>query len=116
MNCISKLFIIAPLLCANAANAHAGDLLEVVNKFLAAETHFDPKAMETEMCREYSEISPVGDLDNRNQVLSFYESKNKVNVDLVSSVIEQYFIGNNPVLIEKLYYSFYIGAKKETQF
>ncbi|WP_336717887.1 hypothetical protein [Asaia bogorensis] len=112
MGRLLKFFILVSLLCITDASARAGDLSNAVSKFLAAEIHFDPKAMETEMCREYSEVSPVGDLDDRQHVLSFYDPKNKIEVTLASSIVDQGYIGSNPFLVEKLHYSFSMGTKK----
>ncbi|MFT8422206.1 MAG: hypothetical protein ABF665_11930 [Gluconacetobacter sp.] len=112
MGRLLKFCILVSFLCTTETSAHAGDLSNAVSKLLAAEMHFDPKAMETEMCREYLEVSPVGDLDDRQRVLSFYDPKNKVEVTLASSIVDQGYIGSNPFLVEKLHYSFSMGTKK----
>lgn len=55
---------------------------DTVERFLSAETRFDPAAMAAFMAPDYTEISPVGDLDTRQAVLSFYAPEHWVPVTL----------------------------------
>lgn len=55
---------------------------DTVRQFLSAETRFDPAAMAPFLAADYTEISPVGDLDSRNAVLSFYAPEHRISVTL----------------------------------
>ncbi|WP_294323790.1 nuclear transport factor 2 family protein [uncultured Sphingomonas sp.] len=57
---------------ADAAPKPAAAVEALVDRFDAARAAFDPPALAATLAEEYVEISPVGTVDSRAAVLSFY--------------------------------------------
>lgn len=73
----------AVLLCLLLpAIAAAGDpaeatLLQRANALVAAQLAFDQPALEALLATDYLEVSPVGDVDTRDEVIGFYSAEAK---------------------------------------
>lgn len=48
------------------------ELVAVIEKMIAAQQNFDPAALGSVLTADYVEVSPVGEVDEREKVLSFY--------------------------------------------
>nr|WP_156475474.1 hypothetical protein [Gluconobacter thailandicus] len=86
-------------------SAFSSPLSESVDRLLASENKFNPDEMAPLLCADYQEISPVGDLDTRAQVLSFYAPSNRSAVILEKTVLSDTSINGLPVLTERLHYT-----------
>lgn len=79
----SRMFLLATLLVVLPPLAHASDAQtpeEAAKRYLEAEAHFDQKALETVLAPSFVEISPAGEVDERDRVLSFYAPDKKIDV------------------------------------
>ena len=61
---------------ANAASADA-ELLALVQRHAQAQSSFDQAALKAITAENYVEISPVGEVDGREKMLSFYAPEQK---------------------------------------
>lgn len=86
--------------------ARSSEFGKVVDAFLESERVFDPASMSRGMCASYAEVSPIGDLDRRDQVLSFYKPEDRIPVSLHRDVLEDAKLGEVPFVIEKLTFEF----------
>ncbi len=59
---------------ATARVADTAAVEQVVDRFNAARAAFDPVGLGATLAPEYEEISPVGDVDDRAEVLGFYRA------------------------------------------
>lgn len=64
-----------PSLAMAQGDVRDRDLIGIVEGFAAAKQRFDPAAMAAVMADDYVEISPIGDVDRRAEVLGFYDPK-----------------------------------------
>jgi uncharacterized protein (TIGR02246 family) len=60
------------LLAATAASAQDAVVRALVDRFEAARRDHDPAALARTLAPDYQEISPIGEVDTREQVLGFY--------------------------------------------
>lgn len=102
-----KRLVALALLCAilSPTAALSSPLSESVDRLLAAENAFQPDAMAPLLCADYHEISPVGDVDTRAQVLSFYAPSNRSAVNLEKTVLSETSVGGVAILTERLHYT-----------
>lgn len=70
----SLLMALSPL--AQANDAHTPE--DAANRYLAAEAQFDQQALQRLLATDFVEISPAGEVDERDRVLSFYTADKKV--------------------------------------
>ena len=106
MKIIVSLILTASLAISSLTPALSSDFKELIDELLESERKFDSMSMSKTMCASYSEISPVGDVDDRTQVLSFYKKENQLPVTLRSEVLEDSQLINTPFVIEKLIFDF----------
>ena len=72
--------LLAPLLIIAMANAVAAqdsvnaDLIALVNRHVEAQRNFDQAALREITADNYIEISPLGEVDSRDKMLSFYDA------------------------------------------
>jgi ketosteroid isomerase-like protein len=59
------------------ANPPRALLLQRANALVAAQLAFDQPALEGLLARDYLEVSPVGDVDTRDEVIGFYSADAK---------------------------------------
>lgn len=69
------------------AQAVERELLAVVQGLADAQRMFDPAAMDRLLADDYVEVSPVGDVDSRAKVLSFYSPEARGKGPQPSSVV-----------------------------
>lgn len=84
----------AVLLCLLlTAVAAAGDpaeatLVQRANALVAAQLAFDQPALEGLLAADYLEVSPVGDVDTRAEVIGFYSAEAKARADAAPKPID----------------------------
>jgi ketosteroid isomerase-like protein len=70
------LCLLAPVVAMASEPANAA-LLQRANALLAAQLAFDQPALDGLLASDYLEVSPVGDVDTRDQVIGFYSAEAK---------------------------------------
>jgi ketosteroid isomerase-like protein len=70
------LCLLAPVIAMASEPAEAL-LLQRANALVAAQLAFDQPALEGLLARDYLEVSPVGDVDTRDEVIGFYSADAK---------------------------------------
>ncbi len=65
---------LAIVLLAAASATPATDVAQLVDRFNAARSAFDDRGLAATLAPNYQEISPVGDVDSRDQVIGFYRA------------------------------------------
>ncbi|RBM07685.1 hypothetical protein NJLHNGOC_06545 [Novacetimonas cocois] len=98
-------FMLSLACVAFAGRADASPLSEAVDHLLTAEDEFRPSDMAPLLCAGYHEISPVGDIDDRAQVLSFYAPENRSAVRLDRKILSDVSINGVPLVTEQLHYT-----------
>ncbi|MET0320034.1 MAG: hypothetical protein ABW069_04845, partial [Duganella sp.] len=71
--------VLAGLMSAGAASAAPADteLVALVQRYAEAQSNFDQAAIRAATDEQFVEISPVGEVDSREKVLSFYAPDQK---------------------------------------
>ncbi|WP_448548101.1 nuclear transport factor 2 family protein [Thalassotalea fusca] len=70
-------FVISCPLLVNATNfEQETQFLPLVKKLVAAQRNFDSNTLDSMLSDDYVEISPVGEVDHREEVLKFYDKAN----------------------------------------
>jgi uncharacterized protein (TIGR02246 family) len=69
-----------------SANTTDGELLEVVKALADAQRTFDQSAMTRLLTDDYVEVSPIGDVDLRAEVLGFYTPEARAKAPQLRSV------------------------------
>ncbi|MBI0475532.1 nuclear transport factor 2 family protein [Sphingomonas sp. MA1305] len=77
-------FLAAALLAAAPASL-ATDVGQLVDRFNAARTAFDDRSLAATLAPDFQEISPVGDVDSRDQVIGFYRADQRKPVPTMTS-------------------------------
>jgi uncharacterized protein (TIGR02246 family) len=111
----SKAYLLLALLLIPFASARAQtpadaehQVLTLVQRFTSAVANFDVPALRDSTADDYVEVSPVGDVDPREKMLSFYAPENKmagVTVTLSEPQV-RLFGDDTAIVIEKLSYVF----------
>ena len=57
---------------ARGAQASDAPVVALIQAFTKARSHFDARALDTLISSDYVEISPLGEIDRREEVLGFY--------------------------------------------
>lgn len=70
------LSLLLPAIAAAGDPAEAA-LLQRANALVAAQLAFDQPALEALLAKDYLEVSPVGDVDTRDEVIGFYSAEAK---------------------------------------
>lgn len=91
--------------------SRAATFKDAVDHLLESERRFDPSAMSNSMCASYAEISPVGDIDHRSEVLSFYKPQDMIPVTMKADILENGSLGGVQFIVEKLSFNFQAGGK-----
>ena len=73
---VALLCLLAPFIAA-ASDPTEAVLLERANALVKAQLAFDQPALETLLGPGYLEVSPVGDIDTRDEVIGFYSAEAK---------------------------------------
>ena len=67
----------------------AAQILTVLQTLVDSQVTFDQKRMDSVLAPDYVEISPVGDVDDRAKVLSFYAPDQKANAPVGKAVLSE---------------------------
>lgn len=102
----AALVIAAIPVTAPAQPRASGDdlaLTRLVASFMQAQRDYDPAALGRLLAPDYVEVSPIGDVDTREEVLSFYAPEKKRSAP-VMTVSEQlvHRQGDGAVMLAKL--------------
>ena len=87
----------------------AAQILTVLQALVDSQVTFDQKRMDSVLAPDYVEISPVGDVDDRAKVLSFYAPDQKANAPVGKAVLSEVSsrgYGDMAVTIAKLTFNF----------
>lgn len=103
---LTAMVIAALWYAAPARSQQAGDdtaLIEIVDSFTQAQRNYDPAALTRLPTPDYGEVSPVGDVDTRDEVLGFYvpEKKRAAPALMISERLVRRD-GNDAVIVVKL--------------
>jgi uncharacterized protein (TIGR02246 family) len=71
-------------LSAQAGNTASGDVTALIQRFIKAQQTFDPATLKQCTTDNYFEVSPLGELDKRDDVLGFYDPAHRVEVPSAS--------------------------------
>jgi hypothetical protein len=80
-------------------------ILTVLRTLVDSQVAFDQKKMDTVLAPDYVEISPVGDVDQRAKVLSFYDPAEKGYAPVGKAALEEVSTrtyGDTAVTVSKL--------------
>ncbi len=81
-------FLILLLAAVSSAQTTVNrDLLAVVQAQADAQRTFDQKALDRLLADDYVEVSPVGDVDSRAEVLGFYTAEARAKVPMLPSSV-----------------------------
>jgi len=117
--CRNALCIAGGLACLSITVAHAAtpeqSLGELVQRFATAQGTFDRAALEALTAENYVEISPLGEVDSRAKMLSFYVKHDDkplpaITVDEITTRV----LGNTGIVLAKVSYGMTVGAQTRT--
>lgn len=114
------LLLLLLLICSFPAAAQTSDeqsLRSVVRSMADAQIAYDAAKLDAIFTKDYIEISPVGEFDPRDKVLSFYKPELKPPADKMSTAIEidEYstrVYGKTAVVIARLTYNITANGKQ----
>jgi ketosteroid isomerase-like protein len=95
----------AATITAEQAKPADAQILTVLRTLVDSQVTFDQKKMETVLAPDYVEISPIGDVDPRAKVLSFYDPAEKGNAPVGKAALEEVSTrtyGDTAVTVSKL--------------
>ncbi|WP_313166167.1 nuclear transport factor 2 family protein [Massilia oculi] len=105
--------VMAPL-AAQAAPA-VDAVQDVVQRFTAAQANFDPVTLEALSADNYIEISPLGEVDPREKMLTFYVKKDdKPRTAILLDELTTRVLGDTAVTIGRVSYSMTVGGQSRT--
>jgi len=108
--------LLGGLAAAAVQAAPAGQEVEtLVQRFTAAQSGFDAATLKSLTADNYIEISPLGEIDPREKMLSFYVKKDDkprpaIGVDELSTRV----LGDSAVTIARVSYSMMAGGQSRT--
>lgn len=117
--CSNTLCIAGALACLPITVAHAAtpeqSVSELVQRFTTAQGTFDRTALEALTTENYIEISPLGEIDPRAKMLSFYVKHDDkplpaISVDEITSRV----LGNTAIVLAKVSYAMTVGGQTRT--
>lgn len=79
------LFLLAAAQAASSPAERA--VVNVIQQLADAQRQFDQAALDRLLTADYIEVSPVGDVDDRAKVISFYSADAKAKSPVVSSIV-----------------------------
>jgi uncharacterized protein (TIGR02246 family) len=107
------------LACLSIPMAHAATpeaaVNDLVQRFTTAQSAVDRATLEALTADNYIEISPLGEVDPREKMLSFYVKKDDkpitpVTVDEITTRV----LGNTAVVLAKVSYAMTVGGQTRT--
>jgi len=105
--------------CLSIPHVHAAtpeqSVNELVQRFTTAQSTFDRAGLEALTAENYVEISPLGEVDPRAKMLSFYVRKDDkplpaITVDEISTRV----LGNIGIVLAKVSYGMTVGGQTRT--
>jgi ketosteroid isomerase-like protein len=97
-----------------AADATA-PVTELVQRFTEAQGNMDAPTLKTLTAENYIEVSPLGEVDPREKMLTFYVKDDKrVRPALTLEEITPRLLGDTAVVIAKISYSSMVEGEKRT--
>jgi ketosteroid isomerase-like protein len=117
--CSNTLCIAGALACLSITVAHAGtpeqSVSELVQRFTTAQGTFDRAALEALTLENYIEISPLGEVDPRAKMLSFYVKHDDKPLPAISvDEITPRVMGNTAIVLAKVSYAMTVGGQTRT--
>lgn len=118
---IPKILILALLLSGASVFAQTKDekaLKDLIRQLTAAQTAYQPDALDKILTADYIEISPAGEFDPREKVLGFYKPELKPPADKLTAEVEvndysiRIYDRKFAVVIARLDYSMKSGGKE----
>ena len=109
-------FIAAPLSVQAAPATPAAEAVQqLVQRFTAAQGDFDTATLAALSATNYVEISPLGEVDPREKMLSFYIRKDdKPRPDITLDELATRMLGDTAVTIGRLTYAMTAGGQSRT--
>jgi len=117
--CSNTLCIAGALACLSIAVAHAAtseqSVSELVQRFTTAQSTFDRTALEALTFENYIEISPIGEVDPRAKMLSFYVKHDDKPLPAITlDEITPRVLGNTAIVLAKVSYAMTVGGQTRT--
>jgi len=75
-------------LSAEPTDTASTDITALIHRFIKAQQSFDPAALKDATAENYIEVSPLGEVDKRDDVLGFYNPAHRVDVPSASIIDE----------------------------
>ena len=112
----NMLCIAGALACLSITAAHAAtpeqSVSELVQRFATAQGTFDRTALEALTAENYIEISPLGEVDPRAKMLSFYVKHDDKPLPVISvDEITPRVLGNTAIVLAKVSYAMTVGGQ-----
>lgn len=85
---IATILSLAAVSVSNAQSKDEKELKALVNQMITAQTEYDPKTLDNILTADYIEISPLGEFDPREKVLSFYNAEAKAAAAGMTAEVE----------------------------
>jgi len=87
----------------------------LVQRFTAAQSGFDPATLRALTADNYIEISPLGEVDPREKMLSFYVKKDdKPRPEIALDELSTRVLGETAVTLARVSYSMMAGGQSRT--
>lgn len=117
--CCNTLCIASALACLSITAAHAAtpaqSVSELVQRFATAQGTFDRTALEALTAENYIEISPLGEVDPRAKMLSFYVKHDDKPLPAITvDEITPRVLGNTAIVLAKVSYAMTVGGQART--
>ena len=115
----NMLCIAGVLACLSITPAHAAtpeqSVSELVQRFTTAQGTFDRAALEALTFENYIEISPLGEVDPRAKMLSFYVKHDDKPLPAITvDEITPRVLGNTAIVLAKVSYAMTVGGQTRT--
>ncbi|MEM8510818.1 hypothetical protein RCH14_000109 [Massilia sp. MP_M2] len=107
------------LACLSITVVHAAtpeqSVSELVQRFATAQGTFDRATLEALTAENYSEISPLGEVDPRAKMLSFYVKHDDKPLPAISvDEITTRVLGNTAIVLARVSYAMTVGGQSRT--
>ena len=117
--CSNTLCIAGALASLSILPAHAAtpeqSVSELVQRFVTAQGTFDRATLEALTAENYIEISPIGEVDPRAKMLSFYLKHDDKPLPAISvDEITPRVMGNTAIVLAKVSYAMTVGGQTRT--
>jgi ketosteroid isomerase-like protein len=119
ISCSNTLCIAGVLACLSITVAQAAtpeqSVSELVQRFATAQGTFDRAALDALTFENYIEISPLGEVDPRAKMLSFYvKHDDKPLPAIIVDEITPRVLGNTAIVLAKVSYVMTVGGQTRT--